>query len=74
MGKTKTSEDAPKGLVGTGPFDRVYRWKNNPKRKHLVGKPCRVLAHGTTMHSVLVEFEDGERVVTARRAVQRPKK
>lgn len=52
-------------------FDRIYRWKNNPKRAHLHGRACRVITHGTTMHSVLVEFEDGERVVTAARAVQK---
>lgn len=72
MGKTKTSEP-PKALIGEGPFDRVYKWKNNAKRKHLFGKPCRILAHGTTRHSVLLEFEDGERVVASRRAAQRPR-
>jgi hypothetical protein len=72
MGKTKTSEP-PKTLIGEGPFDRVYKWKNNAKRKHLFNKRCRILAHGTTRHSVLLEFEDGERVVTSRRAAQRPR-
>lgn len=55
------------------PFDRVYRWKNNPKRAHLFGRACRILAHGSSMHSVLVEFENGERVITSRRAVGRKK-
>jgi len=55
------------------PFDRVYRWKNNPKRKHLNGRFCRILVHGSKMHSVLVEFEDGERVITSVRAVHRRK-
>ena len=54
-------------------FDRVYRWKNNPKRAHLAGRACRVIAYGTSMHSVLVEFEDGERVITSMRAVHRKK-
>lgn len=57
----------------TAPFDRVYRWKNNEKRKHLFGKACRILAYGSSMHSVLIEFEDGERVITSRRAVSRKK-
>lgn len=69
MGKTKTSEKK-KGLIGDGPFDRIYHWKNNPKRVHLKGRFCRILAHGTTKHSILVEFEDGERVVTSARAVR----
>jgi hypothetical protein len=34
------------------------------------GMPCRVLARGR-MNSILVEFEDGYRVVTARYAVRR---
>lgn len=29
------------------------------------GQPCRVLARSTRMNSVLVEFEDGERVITS---------
>lgn len=69
----KTETDEPKALIGEGPFDRVYRWKNNPKREHLFGKYCRVLAYGTTRHSVLLEFEDGERVVTSIRAQSRRK-
>lgn len=55
-------------------FDRVYRWKNNPKRAHLAGRSCRVVAYGSTMRSVLVEFEDGERVITSVRAIHRKKK
>ncbi len=55
-------------------FDRTYRWKNNPKRAHLVGKHCRVIAHGSSMHSVLLEFEDGERVITSRRATVKRKR
>lgn len=34
------------------------------------GKPCRVVARGK-MNSILVEFEDGFRVVTSRYAVRR---
>ena len=69
--KAKSKAEPKKGLIGDGPFDRVYHWGNNPKRKHLKGKFCRVLGYGTTMHSVLVEFEDGERVITSVRAVRR---
>lgn len=48
----------------------VYAWGNNPRRAELKGRPCRVLATGR-MGSALVEFADGERVVTSRRAVRR---
>lgn len=41
-------------------------------RAGLYRKRCRVLARGT-MNSVLVEFEDGERVVTSRNAVRKVK-
>ena len=34
------------------------------------GQPCRVLCHGK-LNSILVEFEDGFRVVTSRYAVRR---
>ena len=51
------------------PFDRVYVWGNNAKRATLKGRNCRIVARGT-MNSILVEFEDGERVVTSRYAVR----
>lgn len=48
----------------------VWYWRSRlPERK---GHPCRVLARGT-MNSILVEFEDGYRVVTSRYAVRRRK-
>lgn len=53
------------------PFDRIYHWKNNPTRLRLQGRRCRVLARGTTRHSVLVEFEDKERVITSARAIRK---
>lgn len=34
------------------------------------GQPCRVLARGK-LNSILVEFEDGFRVITSRYAVRR---
>jgi hypothetical protein len=53
------------------PFDRVYRWGNNPKRAKLNDKRCRVLAKGSTLNAILVEFEDGERVITSWRALRK---
>lgn len=50
-------------------FDYVYRWKNNEMREKYFGRRCRIVAHGAR-HSVLVEFENGERTVTGRYAVR----
>lgn len=55
------------------PFDHVYHWKSNPKRKELKGKPCRILARGSSKNSILIEFEDGERIVTSAYAVRLPR-
>ena len=49
-------------------YDHIWFWKTRlPERK---GQPCRVLARGN-MNSILVEFEDGYRVVTSRFAVRK---
>ena len=40
----------------------------------LNGRFCRIIAHGAKMHSVLVEFENGERVITSARAVHKRKR
>ncbi len=53
------------------PFDSVYRSKAHPGRKHLIGKACRVLSYGATMHAAMVEFEDGARIVCSRRSFKR---
>jgi len=47
-----------------------YAWKNNPRRRELYGRRCRVLARGK-LGTVLVEFENGERVTTSGRALRR---
>ncbi len=52
-------------------FDRVYGWKNNERRADLFGKRCRIVEVGSSMNSVLVEFEDGTRLVTSRRAIRK---
>lgn len=49
-----------------------YAWGNNARRAELKGRTCTIVAHGSRMYSVLVEFEDGERVVTSRRALRPP--
>jgi hypothetical protein len=51
-------------------FTHVYAWRNNERRAALFGRRCRVVATGA-LGTVLVEFEDGERVTTSRRALRR---
>lgn len=54
-------------------FDHVWWWKPKPPPGRTVdrkGQRCRVVARGN-MQSVLVEFEDGYRVITSRYAVRR---
>lgn len=49
-------------------FDHEWYWRSKlPERK---GERCRVLAR-SGKGSVLVEFEDGYRVVTSRHAVRK---
>lgn len=50
----------------------VFCWRNNPTRVELHGKKCRILARGS-MNSVLIEFENGLRVVTSRNAIRKVK-
>lgn len=51
----------------TGGTEFVWWWRSRlPERK---GQRCRVIARGR-LNSVLVEFEDGTRVVTSRYAVR----
>jgi hypothetical protein len=54
-------------LTGT-PFTHVWFWKARlPER---MGQHCRVISRGK-MNSILVEFEDGFKVVTSRYAVRK---
>ena len=51
-------------------FTHTWRWlKKLPDRK---GQRCRVLARGK-MNSVLIEFEDGRKVLTSRNAIRKIK-
>ena len=53
------------------PFDHVWNWRKNAMRTvDRKGELCRVLARGAR-NSVLVEFEDGFKVITSRYAVRR---
>lgn len=48
-------------------LDHVWFWR--ARLLHRKGERCRVLARGR-MNSVLVEFADGEKVITSRYAVR----
>jgi hypothetical protein len=48
----------------------IYAWRNNERRAELCGRRCRIVATGA-MGTVLIEFENGERVTTSRRALRR---
>lgn len=51
-------------------YPLIYAWGNNPVRAALKGRRCRIVCTGR-LGSALVEFEDGHRVITGRRAVRR---
>lgn len=47
-----------------------YAWKNNPKRKKLFGRRCRIIVTGT-MGSCLVQWAGGDHDVISRRALRK---
>lgn len=51
-------------------YPYYYAWKNNEVRAKLYGRRCKVLARGR-MNSCLLEFENGELVVTSRNAIRK---
>lgn len=61
---------APEGVHDDGPSGWTHRWWWRVRRPDRKGQPCRVLVRGGR-GSILVEFPDGERVVTSRHAVRR---
>lgn len=56
--------------VSKSHFPYVYAWGNNERRADLKGKRCRIIARGTRMRSVEIEFENGDRVITSERALR----
>lgn len=61
---------SPVNGASAGAAGYVYAWGNNEKRSTLKGRRCRILARGT-MRSVLIEFEEGEKVVSSFRALRK---
>lgn len=62
------------GVRDLSKFDHLYVWRNNPTRQKLKDCRCRVVARGSRMFSVLLEFEDGERVIASSRSVRKIEK
>lgn len=53
-------------------YPLVWHWKTKPIGRPCRGERCRIVASGR-LNSVLVEFQDGWRVLTSRYAVRRPR-
>jgi len=52
------------------PWDYIWFWK--AKLPHRKGQLCKIICRGS-MNSVMVEFKDGQRVITSRWAVRKVK-
>jgi len=59
--------------VRFAPYPYTFTWKNNPVRAAWHGRRCRILASGK-MNTVSIEFENGERTTTSRRALRKQEK
>ena len=57
-------------MTATDPvFDHVWFWKS--RLPHRRGQRCAVVIRSGRMNSVMVQFEDGHRVITSRYAVRK---
>lgn len=52
-------------------FALVYIPNGARKRKDLRGHRCKVIARGSSSNAVLLEFEDGTRLIASQRAVRK---
>jgi hypothetical protein len=74
MKSTEISPNAMPPNEKPAAFDYVWFWNPNPMRPiRRKGQRCRVLVWAPAKNSVLVEFEDGFKVITSRNAVRKPK-
>jgi hypothetical protein len=55
-----------------GEYPYVYVWRNNPVRRALSGRRCALIGKAKK-GTILVEFENGERVATSINAIRRNK-
>ncbi|QTA83887.1 Uncharacterized protein dnl_63110 [Desulfonema limicola] len=51
-------------------YPLYYAWKNNPKRKTMYKRRCRVLTRGKK-NSVLIEFENGQKEIVSLNSVRK---
>ena len=51
-------------------YTHIYRWGNNPKRKMLKGRKCRIISKGA-MRSCMIEFEGGQREIVSVRSMRK---
>lgn len=56
-----------------GKMTHYYAWGNNPVRALYKGKKCWILVGGGKMNSCKIEFENGDTLITSRRALRRLK-
>ena len=70
--RTKQGDALFEFLEGKESMTHTYYWGNNPKRKSLKGRKCRIIAAGK-MNSIQIEFENGQMECVSRRAVRRIK-
>jgi hypothetical protein len=71
VGANGSSEASPEGNDGgTGAAGYVFAWGNNTKRAELKGRLCRIVCRGSSMRSVMVEFENGQREIVSYRALR----
>jgi hypothetical protein len=52
-------------------YPYFYAWGNNEKRKTMKGRKCRVLVKGGALHSIMIEFENGQKEIVSQRSVRR---
>lgn len=51
----------------------LFAWGNNPKRKTMKGRACKVISKGR-MNSICIEFTDnGQREIVSRNSIQKPR-
>lgn len=55
-------------------YEYVFHWRNTEERKRLFGRRCRIVTMGKQLKTVLIEFEDGEKIVVSQRALRRADK
>jgi len=53
-------------------YPYYYAWSNNEKRRRLILRPCKIIAHGK-MNSRCIEFKDGSREIVSGNSLRKIK-